>query len=131
MGLFEAKGREASRLRQRKHKLIRRYGLPEEAVGGSLSRTHRRCGKDNCHCAKGPGHPIWLLSYQADGQKQNIVIPHSLVPSLAPLVEEGRELRNAVVELLQINAQLVQLWRQEQRAKAPGSRVNKKPRRHR
>ena len=117
MNPFEAKGREASRLRRRKYGLIRRYGLPENAVGGSLSCTHRKCGKATCHCAEGDGHPIWLLTYRLDGRKTNVVIPSSVVPALAPFVEEAQELRDAVNELVHINAQLVQLWRQEQRVK--------------
>jgi len=67
-----------------------------------------------------------LLTYRSDGRKTNVVIPSSVVPVLAPFVEEGHKLRDAVNELVQINAQLVQLWRQEQRAKA--SRERAKPR---
>ena len=129
MDLFGAKGREASRLRQRKHRLIRRYRLPESAVGGSLSRTHRRCGKASCHCAEGQGHPLWLLTYRVDGKKTTVVVPSSVVPVLAPCIEEGQELRDAVTELMQVNAQLVQLWRQEQRVKSSRERAKASKRR--
>lgn len=126
MGLFDAKGRGASKLRQRKFKLIRRYGLPENIVGGSLARTFRRCGKPTCHCSAGKGHPIWLLTHRVDGEKRNEVIPEALLSTLRPLVDEGRELRNAIADLLSINAQLLRLGRQEQRAKR--SRQAKSPR---
>ena len=129
--LFGAKGRDASRLRQRKFKLIRRYGLPEDIVGGSLSQTYRSCGKPTCHCARGRGHPIWLLTFRVDGEKRNVVVPSSSVPALAPLVEEGQELRDALKELVTINAQLVQLWRQEQRSKKPRQKAKRKSKRRR
>jgi hypothetical protein len=117
MGFFDAKGRKASTLRRRKFKLIRQFGLPEDIVGGSLSLAHRRCGKPNCHCATNEGHPIWLLSYRVDGEKRSLVVPKTQLAKLKPLVKQGGELRDAVAELLSINAQLLHLDRQSQRSK--------------
>jgi hypothetical protein len=132
MGIFGAKGRDASGLRRRKYRLVRQFGLPEDALGGSLSRTLRRCGKPNCHCATGKGHPIWFLTYRVDGQKHNEVIPAALVADLQPLVNDGCKLRNAVTELLSINAQLLRLWRQEQhRKRSLRGKTVTKPRRRR
>jgi hypothetical protein len=50
------------------------------------------------------------------GKKQAEGLPASLARELAPLVEQGRELREAVMEVLAINLQLVKLWRAEQRS---------------
>ena len=69
------KGPQASRLRQRKFELIRRFHLPEDLLPGSLSLTHRRCGKPTCHCAQQQGHPIWLLTFMRRGQKHVERIP--------------------------------------------------------
>ena len=110
-GIFSAKGVEASRLRRRKFALVRRYGIPEELLGGSLTETLRRCGKPGCHCASDAGHPMWTLTYSVEGKKHVLVIPAAAVPLLKPLVESGREYRDAVAELLAINAQLLSLWR--------------------
>ena len=114
---FASKNREASLLRQRKYKLIRRFGLPENMLGGCLTLTHRRCGKPTCHCAAGQGHPLWTLSYSSGGKKHVEVLPKSLVTELRPLVQEGRELREALMEVLAINLQLLRLWRLEQRVR--------------
>ena len=46
-----ARGPLASRLRQRKFQLVRRFQIPEDALPGSLSLTHLCCGKPTCHCA--------------------------------------------------------------------------------
>ena len=116
---FSAKSRGASLLRQRKHKLIRRFALPEDMLGGCLALTHRRCGKPTCHCADGQGHPMWTLTYSAGGKKRVEVLPESLASELAPLVERGRVFREAVMEVLAINLQLVRLWRMEQRRCQP------------
>lgn len=124
MMYFSVKNRAASLLRQRKYKLVRRFGLAENALGGHLAMTYRRCGKPTCHCAGGRGHPMWTLSYSLKGKKQVEVLPESLASELIPCVEQGRELREAVMELLAINLQLLRLWRQEQR-----KRRSKRPQR--
>ena len=118
---FSVKNREASRLRQRKFKLVRRFGLPENALGGHLARTYRRCGKATCHCADGQGHPRWTLSYSLSGKKHVEVLSESLASELAPLVEEGREVREAVMEVLAINLQLLRLWREDQQDRRSAS----------
>jgi hypothetical protein len=117
MKFFSAKNREASLLRRRKYQLVRRFGLPENALGGYLAVTYRRCGKPTCHCAGGQGHPRWTLGCSFEGQKRVELLPESLASELAPFVEQGRELREAVLELLAINLQLLRLWRQDARGK--------------
>jgi hypothetical protein len=114
-GLFSSKGVEASTLRRRKYALIRRFGIPENALGGSLNRVERKCGKPTCRCASGDGHPMWTLTYSVDGQRHVEFIPEALVPLLKPFAQEGRAYREAVAQVLTINAQLVSLWRQQQR----------------
>ncbi len=131
MRYFSAKNREASLLRQRKYRLVRRFGLPENALGGHLAMTYRRCGKPTCHCADGRGHPMWTLSYSFEGKKRVEVLMESLASELAPLVEQGRELREAVMEVLAINVQRLRLWREEQRGRrsaSPNRRGRAKPR---
>lgn len=124
MRCFSAKNRGASLLRRRKYELVRRFGLPENALGGHLAMTYRRCGKPTCHCADGPGHPMWTLSCSFEGKKRVEVLPESLASELAPLVEQGREIREAVLEVLAINLQLLRLWREQQR-----DRRSKRPQR--
>ena len=117
MKRFRAKGRAASRLRQRKHELLRKYRIPEDALPGSLSLTHRKCGKPTCHCASGKGHPMWSLTFMVDGKKRVERIPAEWVEDLQPLVAKGREFKNAVAEVFAINAQLLALWRKENQKK--------------
>jgi hypothetical protein len=115
MKCFSTKNRGASALRQRKYNFVRRFGLPENALGGHLAVTYRRCGKPTCHCASGAGHPMWTLAYSFEGAKHVEVLSEGLAVELAPLVKQGRELREALMEVLAINLQLLHLWRQEQR----------------
>ena len=112
---FSVKNQEATKLRRRKFQLVRRFGVPASALGGHLSRSMRRCGKPTCHCAQGQGHPVWTLSYSSGGKKRVETLPSDLAAELLPLVEQGREVREAVMEVLAINLQLLRLWREQQR----------------
>jgi len=110
---FKARSPEAARLRKRKHELLRRCDIPENALPGSLSLTHRRCGKPTCHCATGKGHPMWSLTFMVDGKKRVERVPDDWVEEIRALVEQGSEFKKAVAEVFASNAQLLALWRKQ------------------
>ena len=112
----DPKGPEASRLRQRKFQVIRRYQLPDGLLPGCLTQTHRRCGRPNCHCASddGPGHPIWFLTFMADGKRRVERIPQAWAEDVGHQVEAGRALQDAIKDMLTANAELLVLWRKQQ-----------------
>ena len=60
---------------------------------------------------------MWTLTYSVDGQRHVEFIPDELVPRIAPLAENGRAYRDALSEILTINAQLVTFWRKQRRAR--------------
>lgn len=109
------KGPEAARLRQRKFELLRELRIPAEGLPGSLAKTHRRCGKPNCHCATGRGHPLWSLTFMVDGKKHVERIPEAWVEEVRQRVEEGRSFKRGLAELLTANARLLVLWRKQRR----------------
>ena len=109
----EAKGAQAARLRQRKFALVRRFQIPADLLPGSLVQTHRRCGKPTCHCAAGPGHPLWTLTFMVDGKKWVERIPEPWVADVRRRVEAGREFKQAVAEVFAANAQLLVLQRRQ------------------
>jgi len=119
---YDAKGNKAARLRQRKYALLARFQIPPDALPGSLAQTHRRCGKPSCHCNDGEGHAIWSLTFMAGGKKRVERVPDEWVEQIRPLVEEGREFKQAVAEVFATNAQLLALWRQQSTKKRPKKR---------
>ena len=60
---------------------------------------------------------MWTLTYSVEGDKRVQVIPTELVVELEPLIARARAYRDAVAEVAAINAQLVSLWREQQRAR--------------
>ena len=112
----EPRGPQASRLRQRKFELVRRFQLPDDLLPGSLSLSHLRCGKPSCHCAQDEqGHPVWSLTFMVRGKKHVQHIPSDWVEDVRRRVEAGREFQDAVREVLAANAQLLVLARQQRR----------------
>lgn len=111
-------GAEAARLRQRTHDLICRFRLPAdlaEMLPGSLTRSETRCGKLGCHCAAGPGHPAWTLSFMVKGRKRTERVPQAWAEEVARRVEAGRALQEAVRDVLAANAERFVLARRRRR----------------
>ena len=102
--------------------MLRRFQIPSDALPGSLALTHRRCGKPSCHCAQAEGHPGWSLTFMVHGKKRVERIPDEWVEQIRPLVEQGREFKDAVAEVFAANAQLLALWRRQSTPKRPRKR---------
>jgi hypothetical protein len=111
---IEPRGVVASRLRQRKFRRLAELAVPPEGLPGSLSRTHRRCGKPTCHCADGAGHPVWSLTFMVQGQKRVERIPDAWVDDVRREVDAGRAFKEAVADVFAANAQLLALWRRQE-----------------
>jgi hypothetical protein len=116
-------GPEAAALKRRKRALLAHLRkIPRDALPGSLALTHRRCGKSSCHCAKGAGHPFYSLTFMVDGKKHVESIPMEWIDAVRPAVDSGRSFKDAVAELLVINAQLLVLSRRQRRRRTPADR---------
>lgn len=112
----EPHGPQASRARQRKFELLEGFHIPEDALPGSLSLSHLRCGKSSCHCAHDQGHPVWSLTFMLKGKKHVQHIPKSWVDDVRRRVRAGHEWQDAVREVLAANAELFVLARQQERS---------------
>lgn len=106
---------QASRLRQRKFEIIRRLPPLADQLPGTLTFSHTRCGKSNCRCAPGKGHPAWTLTYMINGERHVDRIPAEWAEQVQRRVAAGRELQDAVREVLTANVQLLVLARQQEK----------------
>jgi len=117
MHQFAAKSVQSSRLRQRKYELVRKFGLPENLVGGSLSQTHRRCGRPNCHCAEGRGHPLWSITFSRHGKRRVERVPREWVEDLERAALSTQAYLDAIREVMEINLELLAQTRVQERGK--------------
>src|SRR2546428_14158298 len=85
----EPRGPQASRLRQRKFQLLRRFPIPPDLLPGALTRSYTRCGNPGCHCARDQGHEAWTLTFTVKGRRHVERIPRDWVEEVRRRVEAG------------------------------------------
>lgn len=100
-------GRAATQLRRRKYELVRRFGLPENILGGSVRLRYRRCGRVNCRCAEGRGHEQLVWTTRCEGKQQVEHIPNDWVDDFERFAEHSQAYFDALEELCALNRQLV------------------------
>jgi len=94
--------------------LSRKDALLTELAGlggmlrGTLVRTHRKCGRPECACAKGRQHAFCYLSRSAEGGKNKIVY---VKPAEEAAFEAGvaayRRVWEIIEELSRININVI------------------------
>ena len=66
---------------------------------GSLSLRKSPCIRENCAaCARGEGHPSYVLYGRHRGKRFSIYIPAELAPDIQKAVENGRHLKDLINE---------------------------------
>jgi len=111
----DPKGPLASRWRQRKFALLRRFSFPEDLLPGCLTLSSTRCGKPSCHCAEGEGHLASTLTFMSHGKRRVERIPREWIEEVHRRVEAGHKFQNALREVLTANAELLVLARKQRR----------------
>jgi hypothetical protein len=74
----------------------------ERFLRGSLSERSGKCGKPNCHCAAGAGHPSLYLVQSQAGKARQWCVPKTLQDPVRQAVGEYQEIQrllDAVSEL--------------------------------
>ena len=61
-------------LEQKRATLLERMCETQAMIRGSFSTSYRRCGRDNCWCADGDGHPMNRISFSDDGKSRTKVV---------------------------------------------------------
>ncbi len=59
-------------------------------VRGTVLVHRRRCGKPNCRCATGEGHPSTVLSYKESGKTKFLMLPTAEVEPVRRATERFR-----------------------------------------
>lgn len=80
------------------HKLISKAGL----LRATLVRMKRKCGNENCRCAKGKLHESWYLYQSKNGKSRMLYIPDNLTEDVREWVKKNKSIRQALDQLSQI-----------------------------
>lgn len=91
-------------LHQQRRTLLRRLTSRHELAQGSVSVVRRKCGKSNCHCAEGVGHPQTLFLFQGtDGRRHCKLVRKADADWWLRAGERYREFRRDLRKLRTLN----------------------------
>lgn len=90
-------------LQKERKKVIKRLIYDKEVAVGSVAVVRRKCGKPNCHCVAGPGHPQTLFLFRDDGRRRCKLIRQNDSKRLLIAGGRYRKFRNGLRELRTIN----------------------------
>ena len=88
-----AERRRRSRLAQIAH--------AQRFLRGTLSARRGRCGKPNCHCARGELHPSLYLVQSQGGKLRQICVPKAWEERVRQAIQTHQELQRLIEELSQ------------------------------
>jgi hypothetical protein len=71
-------------------------------IRGTLLARKRKCGKANCHCARGEGHETLLLVISENGRTRQLFVPKDWESRVRLWVEDYHRARNLMEEISRI-----------------------------
>src|SRR3989304_2741771 len=86
-------------LEQRRRRLLESFLQDEELAVGTVSEVRARCGKPNCRCAQGEGHPQMRLLYAEGGTRRCKLVRKADADRARQAGERDRRLKRALREL--------------------------------
>jgi hypothetical protein len=92
----------------RRQELTHSLPLLDQVIRGSLITRYVKCGKSNCRCASGQGHPSLYLSSLYEGKTRLIYVPTSWEPWVQQRLDNFHRTHDILVELAEINLELLQ-----------------------
>ena len=87
----DAERRRRSRLAQIAH--------TRRLLRGTLSARPGRCGKPNCHCARGELHASLYLVQSREGKLRQICVPKAWEERIRQAVQNHQEIQTLIEEL--------------------------------
>ena len=105
---------------QRRDKLAAKLsGLADVLRGSLLERTiHHSSGCSKC--ARGEGHPLWVLNVNYPGAKtRQLSLRAEQVPQVREALDRYRQVKETLEAISELNQQLLRMDRDESRHKEP------------
>ena len=105
-------GLSLRQLRERRRRIANRIPDLQAVITGSLQEQRRRCGKENCRCARGELHgPYLYLSLRVGRRTQMIYVPAELAEGVRDSVGANTAVEEALAEISAINLELLRRGR--------------------
>ena len=79
----------------------------DHVIRGSLITRYVKCGKSNCRCASGQGHPSLYLSSLHEGKTRLVYVPASWESWVQQRLDNFHRTQDSLTELAEINLELL------------------------
>lgn len=93
-------------LKERKAEILRLLPPMDHVIRGSLITRPIKCGKANCHCATGDGHPSWYLSSFYHGYTHMDYVPATWESWMREGLKNYGVIQDLLAELTELNLEL-------------------------
>ena len=74
---------------------------------GTLIDRKISCGKPNCRCKKGEGHPGLYLTYSLESKTKTVYIPKKMAPKVRKWAQNYTQFKNLLEEMFQIQLKMI------------------------
>lgn len=101
------KSLSSDQLRNRRQQLLASLPAFDRLLRGSLITRNVKCGKPNCRCALGEGHPSLYLSTLHEGKTRLDYVPATWEPWVRERLANYHLAQEIIVELAEINLELL------------------------
>lgn len=94
-------------LKHRLARLTRSMSNLDQSLRGSLITRYVKCGKPNCRCAKGEGHPSLYLSTLHQGKTRMDYVPAAWESWVRERLDNHHAIQEALAEITELNLELL------------------------
>ena len=119
-----------TRLLARRRQVLTKLPPLEEILRGSIVERTVRCGGSGCHCARGDGHPMTILTVSfAGGRTSQLSLPAALVPVAQRWVANYHAWWTIMEEVSALNRDILRQQRRQSGAAAQAASDRRRGRR--
>src|ERR1700679_1470159 len=99
---------------RKREKLAGQFSSPSGVLRGSLLQRTIHHSSGGQKCARGVGHPLWVLTVGYPGGKtRQVSLRPEQVPSVQKAIEEYRDFKQTLEAISELNQFLLRLGREE------------------
>ena len=76
---------------------------------GSYSKVYCRCGKKNCRCYSGKGHPYSRITFSEDGRSRTKAIHENNIGWIKKVTQNYRDFKEGLKKIKEYDASLLKI----------------------
>ena len=106
-------------------RILRELLGPAPILRGSYAMVYTKCGRANCWCSTGKGHPHHRITWSQRGQGVTRKVPRDQIPWIQKVTDNYRRFRLRRGEMLSLDAEIQELLDRHEQHVVEETRSNK------